>query len=72
MLFFQENQNNVKETWKGIRKLINVSKKRTTKINKLVENGKELTNPVEMADILNKFYVNIGKSVEEKILKGNI
>ena len=40
-------------------------------INKLIENGKEITNPIEMADNLNKFYVNIGKTVEEKILFGN-
>ena len=67
--FFEEHQNNIKETWKGIRNLINVSKKSTTNINKLMENGKEITNPMEMADILNRFYVNIGKTVEEKIPK---
>ena len=56
--FFEENQNNVQETWKGIRNLINVSKKSTTNINKLIENGKEITNFIEMADTMNKFYVN--------------
>ena len=35
----------------------------------MVKNGKEITNPIEMADILNKLYVNIGKTVEEKIPK---
>ena len=69
--FFEENQNNIKETWKGIRNLINVSKKSTSNINKLIENGKEVINPTEMADILNKLYVNIGKTVDEKIPKGN-
>ena len=60
----------VKETWKGIRNLINVSKKATTNIDKIVENGTEITNPIEIADALNTFYVNIGKSVEQKIPKG--
>ena len=69
--FFEENQNNIKETWKGIRNLINVSKKSTTNINKLFENGKEITNPIDMADTINKLYVNIGKTVEEKIPQGN-
>ena len=68
--FFEENKDNVKETWKGIRNLINVSKKATTNIKKIVENGKETTNPVEIANALNNFYVNIGRSVEEKIPKG--
>ena len=65
--FFNENANNVKETWKGIRNLINVSKKSSTHINHLLDNGKNITDPVEMANTINKFYVNIGKSVEQKI-----
>ena len=36
------------------------SKKASTNIAKIVENGKEPTNPVEIADTLNTFYVNIG------------
>ena len=55
---------------KGIRTLINVSKKSTTNIDKIVENGKETSNPIEIADALNSFYINIGKSVEQKIPKG--
>ena len=68
--YFEGNKNNVKETWKGIRNLINVSKKSNTNIDKIVENGKETTNPVEIADALSTFFVNIGKSVEQKIPKG--
>ena len=58
------------KTWKGIRNLINVSKKATTNIDKIVENGKETTNPIERADALNTFDINIEKSVEQKIPKG--
>ena len=64
--FFEENQSNIKETWNGIRKLINVSKKSTTNISKIIKNGKEITSPKEMADTINDFYVNIGKTVEQK------
>ena len=53
LMHFYENQNNIKETWKGIRNLINISKKSTTNINKFIENGKEITNPNEMADTIN-------------------
>ena len=48
-----------------------MSKKSSSNINKLIENGKEITNPSEMVEILNKFYVNIGKTVGKKIPKGN-
>ena len=47
-----------------------MSKKATTNIDKIVENVKETTNPVAIADALNHFYVNIGKSFEQKIPKG--
>ena len=41
----------------SIRNLISISKKATANIDKIVENGKETTNPIEMADALNTFYV---------------
>ena len=70
MHFLKKIKNNVIDTWNGIRNLINVSKKATTNIDKIVENEKETTNPIEIADALNTFYVNIGESVEQKIPKG--
>ena len=45
--------------------------KSTNGINKPVDNGKEVTNPIKMADIINNLYVNIGENVEEKIPKAN-
>ena len=65
--FFIENQTNVKKTWEGIRQLLNVSKENNTKISKLSHNDSTLTAPKDMANSMNSFFVNIGKSVEEKI-----
>ncbi len=67
--FFEKHKSNIKETWKGIRDLINVSKKSDININKLIVDGKEIINPREMADSMNNFYVNIGTSIEKKIPK---
>ncbi len=69
--YFKENQNNVKKLWKGIRNLINVSNKSATNINKLIENGREILHNKEIADTMNNFYVNIGKSIDKKIPKGD-
>ena len=55
----------------GIQSLINVSKKCVTNINKLIDNGKEITDPNEMADTINNFYVDIAKTIEQKIPKDN-
>jgi len=65
--FFIENQSNVKKTWEGIRQLLNVSKKNNSKISKLSHNDSTVTIPKDMANTMNSFFVNIGKSVEEKI-----
>ena len=69
--YFLEHQSNIKKTWEGIRGLLNVTKKKVTSISKLIHQNLELTNPPEMADAMNNFFVNIGKSVEEKIPLGN-
>ena len=65
--YFTENNTNLKKTWEGIRGLINVSKKSNSNINKLIVQNKELTDPVVMASAMNDFFVNIGKSVDQKI-----
>ena len=64
--FFEENNSNVKKTWEGIRDLINVSKKTSTNITKLFKD-KLITDNREIANTINKFFVNIGSSVESKI-----
>ena len=65
--FFIENQSNIKKTWEGIRRLLNVSKKSNNQINKLTHNGLTSSIPQDMSNFMNDFFVNIGKSVEDKI-----
>ena len=42
--FFHEHQNNLKKTWDGIRDLINVSKKSSININKLIHEDRTITD----------------------------
>jgi flavodoxin len=65
--FFEENNSNVKKTWDGIRNLINVNKKSSTKIDKIFADSKWLTEGKDIANSVNKFFVNIGSTVEDKI-----
>ena len=69
--FCIENQSNVKKTWEGIRGLLNVSKKSDIQIDNLLHNNVTYTNPNKMADVMNSFFVNIGKTVENKIPQAN-
>ena len=57
----------MKQTWEGIRKIVNINKKKNTTINSLKYKGKKLTENMDIANSLNEFFVNIGNSVEEKI-----
>jgi len=65
--FFIEHNKNIKKTWEAIRDLINVSKKSSSKIQKILYNGQMITENKGMANIINSFYTNIGSSVEAKI-----
>ena len=67
--FFTEHNNNIKKTWKGIRQLVNVNKKKSISIKLINENNKPITDNKEMANAFNNFYANLGNSIEQKIPK---
>ena len=67
--YFEQNKQNVKKTWDGIRSILSVTKKNPTKIDHLNYNGKIATNNAEKANVLNDFFTNIGKNVEKNIPK---
>ena len=64
--YFEEHNTNIKKTWEAIRNLINVSKKSSTKINKIIHNNQHITDNKGIADTINNFYTGIGSSIEAK------
>ena len=69
--YFEQHRANMKKTWEGIRNIINVTKKASLKINKLLNQGNVISDDHGMANAMNNFFVNIGSTVEEKIPKVN-
>ena len=67
--YFEQNKQNVKKVWDGIRSILSISKKKASSIDHLNYNGKIMTKNVEKANALNDFFTNIGKNVEKKIPK---
>ena len=65
--YFKEHNTNIKKTWEGIRSLINMSKKGSTTIQKIVDGDRVFTDSKGIANSLNSFYSNIGPSIENKI-----
>ena len=65
--YFEEHNTNIKKTWEAIRNLINVSKKSSTKINKIIHDNQHITDNKGISDTINNFYTGIGSSIEVKI-----
>ena len=61
--FFNNNLYNIKNTWKGIKEIINVKSERKSVPISLEINNKIETNPIHVADHFNSFFTNIGKNL---------
>ena len=68
--YFAENVNNIKKTWDGIRKIVNI-KKKAVNSTQLNIGGKIVVDDKEVASHFNKFFVNVGPSTEKNNPKGS-
>ena len=60
---------NIKKTWEAIRKIVNVKKSTNFSISHLNINGKISTDPCEITNKFNHFFVNVGPSTEKGVPK---
>ena len=65
--YFEDNYNNSKKIWEGIRSIININKLKSSCINQLKVNEKVIDNPKNIVDSLNDFFVNVGPNTEKSI-----
>ena len=65
--YFEENKNNIKNTWNGIKSIINTSTSSSPKISQIKINGKVIDNPLGIATGLNNFFVDVGPNTERDI-----
>ena len=65
--FFQNNLNNMKNTWKGIKNILNLSNNRGPQISQLLYKGKTIANNKSMANAFNEFFTEIGPRLNEDI-----
>ena len=65
--YFEDNYNNSKKIWEGIRSIININKSKSTCINQLNVNEKIIDNPKNIVEALNNFFVNVGPNTEKSI-----
>ena len=65
--YFDEMNTNIKKTWEGIRKIVNVKKSTKFSISHLNMNGKIVDEPVDIANNFNNFFVNVGPETEKTV-----
>ena len=65
--YFDEMNTNIKKTWEGIRKIVNVKKSTKFSISHLNINGKIVDEPIDIANNFNNFFVNVGPETEKNV-----
>ena len=68
--YFEENKNNIKKTWNGIKSIINPnSNSISNKILQLNNNGQIIDDPQKVVSHVNNFFVNVGPNTDRVIPK---
>ena len=70
--YFEKNKTNMKMLWAGIRSIVNVKvKTQFSIISHLWDNGTCVNDPVKMANLFDKYFVNVGSNIDKTILRTN-
>ena len=67
-MFFDKNHNNTTLIWKGIWQLITLKSRSKIHPNIVRVKGKDITNPLEIANAFNNFFMNVGPNLSKTIL----
>ena len=65
--YFLDCAGDGKKIWKGIRQIVRCKATTGQKFIKIVENEKEISNPIELANKFNHYFANIGTDTTSKI-----
>ena len=65
--FFENNSNNIKKTWDGIRSIINTKDSNISNITQLKINITIINNPKKIVEEVNNYFVNVGPNTERSI-----
>ena len=68
--FFSENQSNIANIWKGIRSIISYKSQNSKKTLSLYQNKSLVSDPSEIVQIFNEYFVSVGPKLASKIATG--
>ena len=61
--YFQNNLNDLKSTWKGIKNLISLKELPNVVPSNIFDNGRSLTELQEIANAFDKYFVNVATDI---------
>ena len=64
--YFTENASNLQKIWKGIKEIINIKSKNYSQPTCIIDKGKTLTDPKDIANSFNKYYASIAEDILKK------
>ena len=64
---FEENKSNIKQTWKEIKKIVNLNKKNTVFPESIKKGHHFIHDKKEIASEFNSFFTSIGNTIDNKI-----
>ena len=68
--YFTENAMNSRNTWKGIKSIINIKSNTRTEPNSIVSKNEVISDPAEIANRFNNYFSTIASNLQEKIHHG--
>ena len=70
--YFSDNVKNLRQTWKGIRNIIEMKKNTDSSPTSIIKDGKSVTDPSEIASLFNSYFSSIGETLQGKIHTSHI
>ena len=65
--YFSDNVKNLRETWKGIKNIIQMKNNTGSLPTCIFDNGSSITDPIEIANTFNTYFSSIGEVLQSKI-----
>ena len=67
--FFEENKKKSSAIWTSIRSIVNLKNTLRKDIKLLNDKGKNICDPTQIAELLNKYFASVGPNIDKKIPK---
>ena len=65
--YFSDNAKNLRETWKGIKNIIQIKSNTNSPPTCIFDKGSSITDPSQIANVFNDYFSSIGESLQSKI-----